>query len=53
MEVNKMRGLLSPKKANLYVKLRKKGLSVKLAGDLINRPSLARKVLSIRKRKRR
>ena len=48
-----MRGLLSPKKAKLYVKLRKKGFSVKLAGDLINRPSLARKVLSIRRKRRR
>jgi len=47
-----MKGLPSPKKAKLYLKLRKKGFSVKLAGDLINRPSLARKVLAIRKRKR-
>jgi len=36
--------------AELYAKLRKKGLSVKLAGDLMKRKSLARKILSIRKR---
>jgi len=42
----------TPKQAELYLRLRKKGLSVKLAGDLINRPSLARKVLLVKTKRR-
>jgi len=46
-----MKRIPSPKKADLYLKLRKKGFSVKLAGDLINRPSLAKKVLAVKRRR--
>lgn len=43
--------LPTKKQAELYAKLRKKGLSIKLADNLIKLPSLAKKILSIRKRK--
>jgi len=42
--------LPTERQSKLYVKLRKKGFSVNLAGDLMKRPGLARKVLSIRKK---
>jgi len=49
--MNKKRyGLPTKKQAELYVKLRKKGFSVNLAGDLMKNPSLAKKVLLLRKR---
>jgi len=43
--------LPTKKQADLYYKLRKKGLSVKLSEDLMKRPSLAKKVLLVRKRR--
>ena len=40
--------LISKKQANLYVKLRKKGFSIKIADNLMKKPFLAKKVLSLR-----
>ena len=40
--------VISKKQANLYVKLRKKGFSIKIADNLIKNPLLAKKVLFLK-----
>jgi hypothetical protein len=44
--------LPTKKQLNLYIKLRKKGLSVKLADDLMKYPSLAKKVLLLKSKRK-
>jgi len=39
------------KQAEQYVKLRKKGYSIKVSGDLIKKPSLAKKVIGLKKKR--
>lgn len=44
------KNLPTVKQANLYGKLRKKGFSIKISENLMKRPGLAKKVLSLRRR---
>jgi len=46
----KIKKLPTKKQAELYVKLRKKGLSVEFADDLMKKPSLAKRVLKFAKK---
>lgn len=47
-----MKKLPTKKQLEIYSKLRKKGLSVKLSDSLMGHPSLAKKILMIKRRKR-